>query len=178
MPIPLGVQKSSRTCSNPIPQHGGKYCLGIRKRYRSCNTDTNCDKNTVDFRLMQCKAFNVQPFRAQFYDWKPVNMGNYNVNKDNTRSCALNCMPEGRLWYTEFKHAVTDGTLCDSTSSKNDVCIDGACYPVGCDKKLGSQLEIDSCGICGGDSSTCVRVKGKYMVGYSKFHILVRNVIF
>ena len=27
---------------------------------------------------------------------------------------------------------------------------------VGCDKKIGSKLRVDACGVCGGDNSTCI----------------------
>lgn len=43
-----GVQKKSRECNNPSPQHGGNYCTGDRVRYRSCNTQ-ECPRPT-DFR--------------------------------------------------------------------------------------------------------------------------------
>jgi len=39
-----GVQLSKRECDNPVPENGGKYCQGVRVKYRSCNispcTDT------------------------------------------------------------------------------------------------------------------------------------------
>ncbi|CDQ94188.1 unnamed protein product [Oncorhynchus mykiss] len=36
-----GVSSSMRHCDSPAPSGGGKYCLGERKRYRSCNTDVS-----------------------------------------------------------------------------------------------------------------------------------------
>uniref|UniRef100_A0A669CLV5 ADAM metallopeptidase with thrombospondin type 1 motif 6 n=1 Tax=Oreochromis niloticus TaxID=8128 RepID=A0A669CLV5_ORENI len=39
-----GVSSSMRHCDSPAPSGGGKYCLGERKRYRSCNTNhVGCD---------------------------------------------------------------------------------------------------------------------------------------
>ena len=38
---------------------------------------------------------------------------------------------------------------------------------VGCDKKIGSKLRADACGVCGGDNSTCIPsndVKGTFEV--------------
>lgn len=32
-----GVQLSKRECNNPVPSNGGKYCQGVRVKYRSCN---------------------------------------------------------------------------------------------------------------------------------------------
>ena len=64
-------------------------------------------------------------------------------------------MPEGKLWFTEFKAKVADGTLCDSTTGRSDICVDGACYKVGCDHQLGSEKVLDECGICNGNGLTC-----------------------
>ena len=38
---------------------------------------------------------------------------------------------------------------------------------VGCDKKIGSKLRVDACGVCGGDNSTCIpsnNVKGTFEI--------------
>lgn len=40
-----GVQYSFRSCDNPLPKNGGKYCEGKRIQYRSCNTDACPDTN-------------------------------------------------------------------------------------------------------------------------------------
>ncbi|KAL1513501.1 hypothetical protein ABEB36_002905 [Hypothenemus hampei] len=37
------------------------------------------------------------------------------------------------------------------------MCIDGKCERVGCDLKLGSEKQVDECGICGGDGSSCAK---------------------
>uniref|UniRef100_A0A8C2YU96 ADAM metallopeptidase with thrombospondin type 1 motif 8 n=1 Tax=Chinchilla lanigera TaxID=34839 RepID=A0A8C2YU96_CHILA len=34
-----GIQFSYRECKDPQPQNGGKYCLGQRAKYQSCNTE-------------------------------------------------------------------------------------------------------------------------------------------
>ena len=34
-----GIQKLTRTCTNPPPQHGGKLCEGTIEITQSCNTD-------------------------------------------------------------------------------------------------------------------------------------------
>lgn len=45
-----GVQLSKRECNNPVPSNGGKYCQGVRVKYRSCNlnrcpdTGKSCSK--------------------------------------------------------------------------------------------------------------------------------------
>lgn len=35
-----GVQLARRQCSNPAPANGGKYCEGVRVKYRSCNLES------------------------------------------------------------------------------------------------------------------------------------------
>ena len=37
----IGVAFQSRQCDAPRPVHGGKYCLGVRRRYRTCNTEVS-----------------------------------------------------------------------------------------------------------------------------------------
>lgn len=39
------MQYSFRSCDNPLPKNGGKYCEGKRIQYRSCNTETCPDTN-------------------------------------------------------------------------------------------------------------------------------------
>ncbi|MGH0184087.1 UNVERIFIED_CONTAM: hypothetical protein FKN15_014047, partial [Acipenser sinensis] len=65
-----GVSSSVRHCDSPAPSGGGKYCLGERKRYRSCNTDA-CAVGARDFREKQCADFDILPFRGKYYNWKP-----------------------------------------------------------------------------------------------------------
>lgn len=36
-----GLASSARLCDNPAPAHGGKYCVGERRRYRVCNLDVS-----------------------------------------------------------------------------------------------------------------------------------------
>ena len=40
-----GIQESNRTCTNPIPQHGGTDCVGDLERTRECNKEP-CPGNT------------------------------------------------------------------------------------------------------------------------------------
>ena len=34
------MQLARRQCSNPTPANGGKYCEGVRVKYRSCNLES------------------------------------------------------------------------------------------------------------------------------------------
>ncbi|XP_067340253.1 A disintegrin and metalloproteinase with thrombospondin motifs 6 isoform X2 [Channa argus] len=147
-----GVSSSMRHCDSPAPTGGGKYCLGERKRYRSCNTDA-CPVGSRDFREKQCADFDNMPFRGKYYNWKPYTGG-------GVKPCALNCLAEGYNFYTERSPAVIDGTRCQADSL--DICINGECKHVGCDKILGSDAKEDRCRVCGGDGSTCEATEGLF----------------
>uniref|UniRef100_A0A8C7FUJ5 ADAM metallopeptidase with thrombospondin type 1 motif 6 n=1 Tax=Oncorhynchus kisutch TaxID=8019 RepID=A0A8C7FUJ5_ONCKI len=147
-----GVSSSMRHCDSPAPSGGGKYCLGERKRYRSCNTDA-CPSGSRDFRVKQCADFDSMPFRGKYYNWKPYTGG-------GVKPCALNCLAEGYNFYTERSPAVIDGTRCQADSL--DICINGECKHVGCDNILGSDAKEDRCRVCGGDGSTCEATEGLF----------------
>ncbi|XP_061197247.1 A disintegrin and metalloproteinase with thrombospondin motifs 6-like [Saccostrea echinata] len=147
-----GIESSFRRCNDPEPRHGGKYCVGQRKRYRSCNIETclNIDK---DFRELQCADFNKKPFRGRYYNWKPFS-GAHDM------PCALHCIADGFNFYTEQARKVIDGTRC--YPDKMDMCINGKCLPVGCDGILGSTAVEDKCRVCNGDNSSCYTVSGTF----------------
>ncbi|KAK7895515.1 hypothetical protein WMY93_020840 [Mugilogobius chulae] len=147
-----GVSSSMRHCDSPAPSGGGKYCLGERKRYRSCNTDA-CPVGSRDFREKQCADFDNMPFRGKYYNWKPYTGG-------GVKPCALNCLAEGYNFYTERSPAVIDGTRCQADSL--DICINGECKHVGCDNILSSDAKEDRCRVCGGDGSTCEATEGLF----------------
>ncbi|XP_048353725.1 A disintegrin and metalloproteinase with thrombospondin motifs 10-like [Sphaerodactylus townsendi] len=144
-----GVSSSIRYCDSPRPTIGGKYCLGERKRYRSCNTD-DCPSGSQDFREVQCAEFDTIPFRGKYYTWKTYRGG-------GVKSCSLNCLAEGFNFYTERAAAVVDGTPCRQDS--NDICVSGECKHVGCDRILGSDTKEDKCRVCGGDGSSCETIE-------------------
>lgn len=54
------------------PKYGGKYCLGERRRYRTCNRDP-CPADQTSFRHIQCSRFNTIPYKGKFYKWIHVN---------------------------------------------------------------------------------------------------------
>ncbi|KAG8003162.1 A disintegrin and metalloproteinase with thrombospondin motifs 6 [Nibea albiflora] len=147
-----GVSSSIRHCDSPRPTIGGKYCLGERKRFRSCNID-ECPAGSRDFREIQCSDFDSVPFRGKFYTWKPYRGG-------GVKPCSLNCLAEGYNFYTERAPAVVDGTPCRDDSL--DVCVNGECKHVGCDRILGSDVREDRCRICGGDGNSCVSVEALF----------------
>lgn len=53
-----GVQLSKRECSNPVPSNGGKYCQGVRVKYRSCSPNQCTETGTRPLAGQRCpRAF-------------------------------------------------------------------------------------------------------------------------
>ncbi|XP_066539063.1 A disintegrin and metalloproteinase with thrombospondin motifs 16 isoform X2 [Hoplias malabaricus] len=148
-----GVTYRERHCNNPRPAYGGRFCEGSSRYYKLCNTE-NCPQGSVDFRAAQCAEFNSKPFRGWYYNWKPY------TRVDDQDVCKLYCIAEGYDFFFALSNKVRDGTPCTQDSS--NVCIDGMCQRVGCDRVLGSSAVLDLCGVCNGSNSTCKIYKGQY----------------
>ncbi|XP_056633400.1 A disintegrin and metalloproteinase with thrombospondin motifs 12-like [Diorhabda sublineata] len=138
-----GVSVSERDCDNPVPQYGGRYCLGERKRYQICNKDP-CPAGQPTFREKQCTEKNNKPYKGQLRTWKPY------LKKEEP--CVLYCLNEARK-FAKLEPRVKDGTPCKA-GTKN-MCISGVCRRVGCDYQLDSDAVEDVCGICNGDGTQC-----------------------
>uniref|UniRef100_A0A8C7YYI8 ADAM metallopeptidase with thrombospondin type 1 motif 5 n=1 Tax=Oryzias sinensis TaxID=183150 RepID=A0A8C7YYI8_9TELE len=153
-----GVQFAQRLCNNPPPRNNGRYCTGKRAIYRSCNV-TPCPPSNKTFRQEQCEARNgpqTDPKGVKtFVEWVPKYAGV--LPKD---VCKLTCRAKGTGYYVVFSHRVVDGTECRPYSSS--VCVKGKCVRTGCDGIIGSKLQYDKCGVCGGDSTGCIRVVGNF----------------
>ncbi|XP_072835165.2 A disintegrin and metalloproteinase with thrombospondin motifs 15 [Pogona vitticeps] len=168
-----GVQLAKRECNNPPPANEGKYCEGIRVKYRSCSLNPCSD--TVpgkSFREEQCEAFNGYNHSTNrltaTVSWVPKYSGVSPRDK-----CKLICRANGTGYFYVLAPKVVDGTPCspDSTS----LCVQGKCIKAGCDGKLGSKKKFDKCGVCGGDNKSCKKVSGlftKPMHGYN-FVVLI-----
>ncbi|XP_033957655.1 A disintegrin and metalloproteinase with thrombospondin motifs 16 [Pseudochaenichthys georgianus] len=148
-----GVTYRERQCNNPRPSYGGKFCEGSSKSYKLCNTE-DCPHNTSDYRAQQCAEFNGKQFRGWYYSWRPY------TRVDDQDVCKLYCFAEGYDFFFALASKVKDGTLC--SQDRSNVCIDGLCERVGCDRVLGSTAVPDACGVCQGDNSTCKIFKGQY----------------
>uniref|UniRef100_H3AYS6 A disintegrin and metalloproteinase with thrombospondin motifs 5 n=2 Tax=Latimeria chalumnae TaxID=7897 RepID=H3AYS6_LATCH len=153
-----GVQFSYRQCNNPAPRNSGRYCTGKRAVYRSCNVSP-CPSSDKTFRQQQCEARNGYQSDAKgvktFVEWVPKYAG---VLAGDV--CKLTCRAKGTGYYVVFSQKVTDGTECRPYS--NSVCVKGKCIRTGCDGIIGSKLQYDKCGVCGGDSSGCMRISGNF----------------
>ncbi|KAJ3649041.1 hypothetical protein Zmor_020803 [Zophobas morio] len=111
-----------------------------------------------EFREDQCAAFSSSPYQGSLYEWS--------AHYDDSDPCALTCKgkpitgdassdEDPVLVVAKLADKVHDGTRCRPGSL--DMCIDGKCQRVGCDLKIGSSRQVDACGVCGGDGSSCSR---------------------
>ncbi|XP_075048272.1 ADAMTS-like protein 4 isoform X2 [Mixophyes fleayi] len=140
------------------------HCVGEQKQYKSCNQEP-CPAGQPDARSLQCATFNSQEFMGRLYQWEAFTEVNGN------QRCALNCRPIGYRFYVRHTEKVKDGSPCEAGSL--DVCVDGQCLSPGCDGILGSNSTLDTCGVCGGDGSTCKFITGTFKdinvpIGYHK----------
>ncbi|XP_050970725.1 A disintegrin and metalloproteinase with thrombospondin motifs 7 [Labeo rohita] len=146
----VGVQNAQRDCVNPVPKYGGKYCLGERRRYRTCNHDP-CPADRLSFRHIQCSRFNTVPYKGKFYKWIHVN--------NRVNPCELHCRPVNEHFSERMLDTVVDGTQCYEGSQSRDICINGICKYLGCDYEIDSDAVEDQCGVCHGNGSTCETVR-------------------
>ncbi|XP_072302415.1 A disintegrin and metalloproteinase with thrombospondin motifs 15-like [Eucyclogobius newberryi] len=160
-----GVQLSKRECNSPAPSNGGKYCQGVRVKYRSCSLN-HCPDNGKTFREEQCEAsghsFNNNRIAASAV-WVPKFSG---VSANDR--CKLICRANGTGYFYVLAPKVVDGTPCSPDTT--GVCVQGKCIKAGCDGRIGSAKKFDKCGVCGGDNKGCKKVSGlftKPMHGYN-----------
>ncbi|KAK9728281.1 ADAMTS cysteine-rich domain [Popillia japonica] len=144
-----GVSHQLRRCQKGT-------CKGEHIHYKICNMQPCPDSN--DFRDDQCAVFNSQLYEGSVYNWYAY--------YDDQNPCMLTCkgksitsdeemLDEPVLVMVKLADKVHDGTRCRPGSL--DMCIDGKCKTVGCDLRIDSDLQVDVCGVCGGDGSSCAR---------------------
>lgn len=172
-----GVHSAVRNCDNPPPTNGGKYCVGQKIQYRSCNIQ-DCPDQTIDFRAEQCSRYDNNSFNMQTLNnakWMPK------YGLDSKDECILYCRLEQTSTYFPLGNRVIDGTPCSYHTFNK--CINGACVPAGCDNELYSTAELDMCGVCKGQNQTCesyhgnlthhqFRKQAKYPDGYFVFPVV------
>uniref|UniRef100_H0V1Z5 ADAM metallopeptidase with thrombospondin type 1 motif 8 n=1 Tax=Cavia porcellus TaxID=10141 RepID=H0V1Z5_CAVPO len=150
-----GIQFSYRECKNPQPQNGGKYCLGQRAKYQSCNTE-ECPPDGKSFREQQCEkydAYNYTDLDGNLLQWVPK----YSGVSPRDR-CKLFCRARGRREFKVFEAKVIDGTLCGPETLA--ICVRGQCIKAGCDHVVDSPKKLDRCGVCGGTGNSCRKISG------------------
>ncbi|XP_030370453.1 A disintegrin and metalloproteinase with thrombospondin motifs 9 isoform X2 [Scaptodrosophila lebanonensis] len=154
-----GVQESRRECNNPLPKNGGKYCVGSRKKYRSCNTQS-CPPGTTDLREEQCYNMNGRNFNIPGISPSSKWIPKYGLSVQD--KCKLYCRMEDNSAYFQLSDKVRDGTTCSIDSF--DKCVNGICRPAGCDNELNSIAKLDKCGVCEGRNDTCEERTGNFYV--------------
>ncbi|XP_020280121.1 A disintegrin and metalloproteinase with thrombospondin motifs 9 isoform X3 [Pseudomyrmex gracilis] len=161
-----GVKKKYRECDNPAPKNGGNYCIGERVKYRSCGT-RECPSGSPDFREQQCSKFDNNNFNIQNLARDVKWHAKYTRILPQDR-CKLYCQVESNQYYM-LRDKVIDGTPCGPDTFH--MCVNGQCKPAGCDHVLNSTAELDTCGVCRGNNSTCQRITGSYnasVYGYTR----------
>ncbi|XP_029557545.1 A disintegrin and metalloproteinase with thrombospondin motifs 15a [Salmo trutta] len=153
-----GVQLAKRECNNPVPSNGGKYCQGVRVKYRSCSLNP-CSDTGKSYREEQCEAFNGFSLNTNRLTPSVVWVPKYSGISPKDK-CKLICRANGTGYFYVLAPKVVDGTPCSPDSSA--VCVQGKCIKAGCDGKLGSNKKFDKCGICGGDNKSCKKVSGLF----------------
>uniref|UniRef100_A0A8C5K7Q4 ADAM metallopeptidase with thrombospondin type 1 motif 9 n=1 Tax=Jaculus jaculus TaxID=51337 RepID=A0A8C5K7Q4_JACJA len=118
-----GIKTAIRECNRPEPKNGGKYCVGRRMKFKSCNTEP-CLKQKRDFREEQCASFDGKHFNINgllpTVRWVPKYSGI--LMKDR---CKLFCRVAGNTAYYQLRDRVIDGTPCGQDT--NDICVQGLC---------------------------------------------------
>ncbi|XP_055088517.1 ADAMTS-like protein 3 [Periophthalmus magnuspinnatus] len=142
-------------------------CDGRNIRYRTCST-ADCPLEAGDFRAQQCSAHNDVKLDGVSHEWVAAPY-------DPSAPCALRCRAKGGTLTVELAPKVLDGTRCRDDAP--DMCINGVCQEVGCDRQLGSRVKEDNCGVCGGDGSTCRLVRGQASVHLSPPGPAVKSVV-
>ncbi|XP_070161221.1 A disintegrin and metalloproteinase with thrombospondin motifs 7 isoform X2 [Polyergus mexicanus] len=146
-----GVSIVERKCDHPEPAHGGKFCIGERRRYKICNTQP-CPEGTPSFRAVQCSNYDGKEYKGKNYTWLPY--------FDQTEPCELYCTDTEESVIVPWGEAALDGTPCNVGT--RDMCIAGICRKVGCDWTVDSDATEDRCGICHGDGTQCETTSGVY----------------
>ncbi|KAJ7307202.1 hypothetical protein JRQ81_009193 [Phrynocephalus forsythii] len=156
-----GVPQARGRLGGDVPQWNLYYpgtetfhCEGESKQYKACKQEP-CPADRPDPRAVQCAAYNGQEFMGRFYQWEPF------TDVRGSQRCELNCRPIGHRFYVRHTEKVQDGIPCEASSSQ-EICVSGQCLTPGCDGILGSNRTLDSCGVCGGDHTTCKLVAGNY----------------
>ncbi|XP_041369694.1 thrombospondin type-1 domain-containing protein 4-like [Gigantopelta aegis] len=151
---------STALCFRPNPQRvDGENCRGPTRAYQTCNTQP-CPVGSRDFRTLQCSFFNGQRYKGRMYQWNPYyssSESRHHKRTSNKDACALVCYANSpRPIVVKFSQRVVDGTTCGN--KPKSVCVAGSCVPLGCDNRLNSQLEVDRCGVCGGENRNCASI--------------------
>ncbi|XP_069138361.1 protein madd-4-like isoform X1 [Argopecten irradians] len=140
----------SRSCDGGLANQirrclGDRFrCRGPDVKYKLCNTQT-CPFTFQSVEDQVCETRNTVPINGRYYRWVPLSRQQYH--------CFVMCEDENRNIPNVEEVHIPDGTRCGR--SNNYYCIEGKCENIGCDGYIGSGAEVDDCGVCKGDGSSC-----------------------
>ncbi|CAM1298104.1 ADAMTS9 (predicted) [Pycnogonum litorale] len=166
-----GIAQSERLCDNPVPNNGGRYCVGRRRKYKSCSTK-DCPLESKSFRDVQCEEYNGSDFDLKNIPIHPQWIPKFYTEVPEEDMCRLVCSVIGTSMYHVLKDRVIDGTPCKPGSF--DICVNGNCVKAGCDHILGSDANVDMCNVCQGDNSTCRIVSGTFNTSDYGYNLVKR----
>ncbi|KAK6643512.1 hypothetical protein RUM43_005022 [Polyplax serrata] len=127
-----GITVASRSCSNPRPENGGRYCSGNSKKYQTCEAMqcSNIPPITIkEFAEQICR-------RAREFDKDIIGLGFQRNSSDAEESCTVWCYQynggaKSRGWI------FPDGTKCHSNPQTSNpmFCVSGRCEEFQCSPK-------------------------------------------
>ncbi|XP_059378241.1 A disintegrin and metalloproteinase with thrombospondin motifs 2-like [Carassius carassius] len=164
-----GLQFRTRACDNPLPAKGGRSCSGPSYQFQMCNTH-ECEDPYHDYRAEQCRKMdNKSEYQNTWHHWLPYE------HSDPKQRCKLYCQSKETRAVVNMQTQVEPGTSC-SYKDPYSVCVYGDCEKVGCDNVVGSGLQEDKCGVCGGDGTKCKTHKFNFTFVEKKSVIKVLEV--
>uniref|UniRef100_A0A3Q3LFJ9 Uncharacterized protein n=1 Tax=Mastacembelus armatus TaxID=205130 RepID=A0A3Q3LFJ9_9TELE len=166
-----GVTHRMRQCNNPRPGFGGNDCEGPDVEAELCHQQP-CVNTQLDYMAEQCSQTDhqplyLQPHKASFYTWIPA----VGFAKGDEQ-CRYTCQSDGENFIVSRGSQFVDGTRCESDSlplfGSTAACLKGKCQLFGCDGVLHSGKVRDTCGMCGGDGSSCSLTSDTYTGGQAR----------
>ncbi|XP_065834334.1 A disintegrin and metalloproteinase with thrombospondin motifs 6-like isoform X2 [Oscarella lobularis] len=125
-------------------------CSGKSFQYRLCHIQA-CPPGSDTSRQVTCASYNSH--------WKPY------LHLDPRLQCQVWCVRAREP--VKLADRAPDGLACGNDDQH--VCVQGKCVRIRC--------EIDDCGVCGGNGSSCASVSGRFLRRYTRVRFIHRLVV-